>query len=144
MSANFDGTNAESQPNKNTKDINNSKNKKDTSNKEQISEKKQTEQRKNKSWADCSLTDHQKSPSQTEDSEWTLTVSNKRKDIQRPLMEVLYICNTTKVTTDEEIWALLGLDGTTYLRENSSARKEYTDNGGDLLGVYMCGCPNSL
>ena len=39
MSANFDGTNAESQPNKNTKDINNSKNKKDTSNKEQIPEK---------------------------------------------------------------------------------------------------------
>ena len=39
MSVNFDSTNAESQPNKNTKDINDSKNTEDTSNKEQIPEK---------------------------------------------------------------------------------------------------------
>ena len=40
MPANFDGTNAEIQPNKNTEDMNNRKNKENNSNEEQISEKK--------------------------------------------------------------------------------------------------------
>ena len=54
MPANFDGTSAEPQPNKNVEDINNRKNKENTSNKEQISGKEeQTQQRKSKSWADC-------------------------------------------------------------------------------------------
>ena len=67
MSPKFDGASAELQPNKNTEDINNKKkiNKKNKhienelekkSNPEQISEKE--ERRKNKSWADCPLTDH--------------------------------------------------------------------------------------
>ena len=42
MLANFDGTTAEFQPNKNTEDINNRKNKENTSNEEQISEKRRT------------------------------------------------------------------------------------------------------
>ena len=96
------------------------------SNEEQISEKE--EQKKNKSWADCPPTDHQKSI-QTEDSEWTLMANNKRKNIQRPLMEDLYIGNLTTDTTEEEILAPLGLDGTTHLSENSLARRQYTDNG---------------
>ena len=43
-------------------------------------------------------------------------------------MEDLYIGNLTNGTTGEEILALLGLDGTTSLRENSLARRQYTDN----------------
>ena len=39
-------------------------------------------------------------------------VSNKRKNIQRPLMEDLYLGNLTNDTA-EEILALLGLNGTT-------------------------------
>ena len=95
MPANFEGTSAELQPNKNSEDINNRKNKKNTSNEEQ----------------------------------WTFMVNNKRKNIQRPLMEDLYIGNLTNDTTEEEILALLGLDGNTYLRKNSLARRLYTDNG---------------
>ena len=79
MLANFDGTTAEFQPNKNTEDINNRKNKENTSNEEQISEKE--EQKQNKSSADCLLTDHRNSI-QTEDSEWSLMVNNKRKNIK--------------------------------------------------------------
>ena len=54
MQANFDGTSAELQPNKNTEDINRKK-KKNTPNEEQ----------------------------------WTLMVNNRKKNIQRPLMEDL-------------------------------------------------------
>ena len=62
MSANFDSTSAELQPNKNTEDTNNSQNKENTSNEEQIPEKeKETEQRKKKSWVECPLMDHQRS-----------------------------------------------------------------------------------
>ena len=56
-------------------------------------------------------------------------VNNKMKNIQRPLMEDLNIGNLTNDTTEEEILALLGLDGTTYLRENSLARRQCTENG---------------
>ena len=42
MSANFDGTNAEPQPNKNTEDVNNRKNKENMPN-EELSEKKEQE-----------------------------------------------------------------------------------------------------
>ena len=118
MRANFDGTNAEHQPKKNTEDIKSRKNQKNTSNEKQISEKK--EQKKNKSWADK---DHQRSI-QTEDSEWTLMVKNQRKNIQRPLTEDLYIGNLTNDTTEEEILSLLGLGGTTYLREDSLVRRQ--------------------
>ena len=93
---------------------------------EELSEKE--EQKKSKPWADCALTDHKKSI-QKEDSEWTLTVNKKGKNIHRPLMEDLYIGNLTNDTTEEEIMALLGLDGTTHLRENSWAKRQYTDNG---------------
>ena len=92
----------------------------------ELSEKE--EQKKNKPWADWALTDHKKSI-QKEDSEWTLTVNKKRKNIHRPLMEDLYIGNLTNDTTEEEIMVLLGLDGTTHLRENSWAKRQYTDNG---------------
>ena len=44
-------------------------------------------------------------------------------------MEDLYIGNLTNDTTEEETLPLLGLDGTTYLNENSLARRQYTDNG---------------
>ena len=44
-------------------------------------------------------------------------------------MEDLYTGNLTKDITEEEILALLGLDGATYLCENSLARRQYTDNG---------------
>ena len=50
---------------------------------------------------------------QTEDLEWTLTVSNKSENIQRPLIEDLYIGTLTNDTKEEEILALPGLDGTT-------------------------------
>ena len=36
----------------------------------------QTEQRKNRSWADCTLTDRQRSI-QREDSEWTIMICNQ-------------------------------------------------------------------
>ena len=42
MSANFDGTNPEPQPNKNTEDVNNRKNKENMPN-EELSEKKEQE-----------------------------------------------------------------------------------------------------
>ena len=42
---------------------------------------KKEEQKQNKSSADCLLTDHRKSI-QTEDSEWSLMVNNKRKNIK--------------------------------------------------------------
>ena len=85
MPANFYGTSAGLQSNKNIEDINNRKNKENTSNEEEISEnEEQTKQRKNKSWADCPLTDHQRLI-QTEDSEWSFMVNNKRKNIQKPL-----------------------------------------------------------
>ena len=87
MPANFDCSSAEPQSNNNTEDINNRKNKENTSNKAQILEKE--EQRKNKSWTDCPLMDHKRS-AQTEDSEWNLMANNKRKNMQRPLMEDLY------------------------------------------------------
>ena len=49
---------------------------------------------------------------------------NKRKKIQRPLKEDLYIGNLTNGTTEENILPPpLTLDGTTYLRENSLERK---------------------
>ena len=129
MPSNFDNISAKLQPNKNTEYIDNRKIKENTSNEKQISEKEgQTVQRKNKSWADCPLTNHQRSI-QTKDSEWTLMVHNKRKNIKRPLMEDLYIANLTNNTREEETLTLLGLDGTTYLRENSLARKQYTDDG---------------
>ena len=44
-------------------------------------------------------------------------------------MEDLYNGNLTDDTTEEEIMALLGLDGRTYLRDNSLARRQYTDTG---------------
>ena len=44
-------------------------------------------------------------------------------------MEDLCIGNLTNDTTREQILALLGLDSTTYLRENRLARKQYTDSG---------------
>ena len=44
-------------------------------------------------------------------------------------MEDLHIGNLTNDTTEEEILALLGLGGTTYLSENSLSRGQYTDNG---------------
>ena len=94
MQANFEGTSAELQPNKNTEDINRKK-KENTSNEEQ----------------------------------WTLMVNNRKKNIQRSLMEDLYIVNVSNDTTEEEILAFLGLDGTTYLRKNILARRQYTDNG---------------
>ena len=57
------------------------------SNQEKISEKEeQKEQSKSKSLADCPLTDHQ-DLIQREDLEWTLMANNKRKNIQRLLME---------------------------------------------------------
>ena len=56
-------------------------------------------------------------------------VNNKRNNIKRPSMEDLYIGNLTNDTTEEEILAFLELDDTTYLRENSLARRQYTDNG---------------
>ena len=56
-------------------------------------------------------------------------VNNKRKNIQRLLMDDLYTANLTNDTTEEKILPLLGLDGTKYLCENSSARRQYTDNG---------------
>ena len=46
MPANFDGTSAEPQPNKNIEDINNRKNKHNTSNKEQISGKEEQRQQR--------------------------------------------------------------------------------------------------
>ena len=98
MPANFDGTNAEIQPNKNTEDMNNRKNKENNSNEEQISEKK--EQKWNKSWANCPFMGHQKSM-QTEDSESTLMVNNKKKKIKKPLTENLYIGNLTNDTKEE-------------------------------------------
>ena len=126
MPANFDGP--EIQPDKNTEDINNRKNKENTSNQEEISEKEiETEQRNNKSLTKCPLTDHQRSI-QTEDSKLTLMVSNKKKNIQRPLMEDFLTGNLTNDITEEEIFPFLLLDGTTYLRENSLARKQYTGN----------------
>ena len=64
-------------------------------------------------------------------------VNNKRKNIQRPLMEDLYIGNLTNYTTQEEMLAPLELDGTTYLREDSLARKQYTDNGRFSGCIYM-------
>ena len=76
--ANFDNTSAKLQPNKNTEYIDNRKIKENTSNEKQISEKEgQTVQRKNKSWADCPLTDHQRSI-QAEDLKWALMVNNIR------------------------------------------------------------------
>ena len=50
-------------------------------------------------------------------------VNNNKKNIQRPLMEDLHIGNLTNDTTEEEILDLLRLEGTTYLRQNSLARK---------------------
>ena len=128
MPANFDGTSAEIQPDKNKEDINNRKNKENTSNEEEISEKeKQTEQRKNKSLTECPLTDHQRAI-QAEDSEWTLMFSNKKKNTQRPLMEGFLTGNLINDITEEEIFPFLVLGGTTYLRESSLARKQCTGN----------------
>ena len=70
-------------------------------------------------------------------------VNNKRKHIQRPLMEDLYIGNLTNDTTEEEILALLRLGGTTYLRENVLVRKQYTDNG-RFAGCIHVRKPNNL
>ena len=44
-------------------------------------------------------------------------------------MEDLFISNLANDTTEEEILAIMGLDGTTYLRKNNLARRQYTDNG---------------
>ena len=54
-------------------------------------------------------------------------------------MEDLYIRNLTNDATEEEILALLGLDGTTHLRENTLARRQYTDNGrfSGCINVWM-------
>ena len=49
---------------------------------------------------------HQRSI-QIEDLEWALIANNKKKNIQRPLMEDLYIGNLTNDTTEEEMLALL-------------------------------------
>ena len=43
-------------------------------------------------------------------------------------MEDLYIGNLTNDTSEEELLALLGLDGFTYLCENRLARRHYTGN----------------
>ena len=61
-------------------------------------------------------------------------VNIKRKDIQRPLMEDLRSANLTDDTTEEEILALPGLDGTTL---NSLARKQYTDNARFTGCIHM-------
>ena len=129
MSANFDGSwafSADLKPKKNTEHVNDRKNNKKTSNQEQISEKEeQTKQGKNKSKLALLLRTIK------DQSEWTLLVNNKRKNIQRLRMEDLYIGNVTDDTTDEEILlTLLGLDSTAYLREKSLLRmQQYTDNG---------------
>lgn len=58
-------------------------------------------------------------------SEWTLLVNNKRKNIQRLRMEDFYIGNVTDDTTEEEILlTLLGIDGTAYLCEKSLVRMQ--------------------
>ena len=72
--------------------------------------------------------DHQRSI-QSEESEWTIMINNKRKNIQRPHMEDLCIGNLANDSTEEEILPLLVLDGTTFIRENSLMRRQYTDNG---------------
>ena len=84
------------------------------------------QKKKNKSWTDWPLMDHQKS-TLTEDSEQNLMANNKRKNLQRPLMENLYIDNLTNDITEEEILAILGLGGTTNIRENSLAKKQYRE-----------------
>ena len=98
MSANFDGSwafSADLQPKKNTEHVNDRKNNKKTSNQEQISEKEeQTKQGKNKSKLALLLRTIK------DQSEWTLLVNNKRKNIQRLRMEDLYIGNVTDDTTD--------------------------------------------
>ena len=71
---------------------------------------KKKNKKKNKSWAECALRDHKKSV-QKENSEWTLTVNSKRKNIQRLLMEDLYTGNVTNDTTEQETMAPMGLDG---------------------------------
>ena len=43
-------------------------------------------------------------------------------------MEDLYVGNLANVTTQQEILVLLGLDGTTYLRENNLARMQCPKN----------------
>ena len=80
--------------------------------------------------------DHEKSI-QTGDSECTLMANNKRKNIKRPLMEDLCTGNLTNDTTKEEILALLALGSTTYLRENSLARRQYTDSGRFAGCIYV-------
>ena len=44
-------------------------------------------------------------------------------------MEDLCIGNLANDSTEEEILPLLVLDGTTFIRENSLMRRQYTDNG---------------
>ena len=98
--------------------------------------KNKYQKKKKKSWTNCPLTNHQRSI-ETEDSQWTFMVNNKRKNIQRPLIEDLCIGNLTNNITEEEILAPLGLDVTTYLRENSLARKQYTGNGGFAGNIHV-------
>ena len=58
-------------------------------------------------------------------------------------MEDLYIRNLTNDSTDEEILVLLGVHGSTYLRENILARRQYIDNGG-FAGCIHVRYPGSL
>ena len=69
----------------------------------------------------------------------TIKNQSKQKIQSRPLWSttrgrtyrdhLLHIGNLTNDTTEEEILALLALNGTTYLRENSLERMQFTDNG---------------
>ena len=70
-------------------------------------------------------------------------VNNKRKNIERPLMEDLFISNLANDTTEKEILAIMGLDGATYLRKNNLARRQYTDNG-RFAGCMHDRMPNNL
>ena len=56
-------------------------------------------------------------------------VNSKKKNIEKQLMEGLYVGNLANDTIEGDILALLGLDGTIYLRQNSFEREQYTDNG---------------
>ena len=67
---------------------------------------KKKNKKKTKSWAECALRDHKKSV-QKENSEWTLTVNSKRKNIQRLLMEDLYTGNLTNdIPQNKRPWSL--------------------------------------
>ena len=100
MPANFDGTSAEPQPNKNTEDVNHRKNKENMPN-EQLSEK---EEQKRTNHGLTALLRTIKNQSKKK-------IQNGPLRSTRPLMEDLYIGNLTNDTIEEEIMAPLELDG---------------------------------